>query len=151
MRIIPADGSYEGLVDVQNQRGRRAAFRVVPAGPVGSNYKLDGNSSRTCKSDSSRDAGEAFASITRERENQALSDVAESDDGRDSEVSYRRERTLSEVAALKERLGSPEFVLDPTSKLVQKWDGITFVALIFTAIMAPVEVAFCVARPLKIP
>ena len=37
----------------------------------------------------------------------------------------------------------PKFLIDPrTSKFITRWDGITAVALIFTAICTPYEVAF---------
>ena len=58
------------------------------------------------------------------------------------EALRRRHSIKQELKDMRKRLNNTEFVLEPTSKLVQKWDAITFIALIFTAIMAPVEAAF---------
>ena len=56
----------------------------------------------------------------------------------------RRKMTLKEeIELVRQRLrSSNRFVIDPKSKSVRRWDVITFFALVCTAIVTPVEVAF---------
>ena len=52
--------------------------------------------------------------------------------------------TFEEVERLRARLKASEAsVIKPNSKFIQKWDLVTLFALIFTAVVTPVEVAFC--------
>jgi hypothetical protein len=53
-----------------------------------------------------------------------------------------RELLILEVDAVRKRLTKHERVLAPTHKYVKQWDGVTFSALVFTAIVTPAEVAF---------
>lgn len=55
-----------------------------------------------------------------------------------------------EVSRVRARLNSNTlFSLEPHSRRMRQWDGVTFCALIFTAIVTPVEVAFTNAGQLK--
>lgn len=60
-----------------------------------------------------------------------------------------------EVSRVRARLNSNNlFSLEPHSRRMRQWDGVTFCALIFTAIVTPVEVAFTNAghlQPHEIP
>ena len=63
----------------------------------------------------------------------------------------RGERTLEEeVTAVRRRLDDLQgWIIDPKSRFIQRWDGITFAALVFTAIVTPVEVAFTGTKPMR--
>ena len=56
---------------------------------------------------------------------------------------------FEEVEAVRRKLRyGDKCVVDPTTKWVRYWDGVTFAALIFTAIVTPVEVPTSVSfRP----
>lgn len=68
--------------------------------------------------------------------------------------SRRNSRHLSmqeEVSKLRARLKNSNnlFALEPHSRRMRQWDGVTFMALIFTAVVTPVEVAFTNASRLQ--
>lgn len=53
----------------------------------------------------------------------------------------RRSSIREEVQRVRLRLSNKQ-ALEPQSKYMRRWDGVTFAALIFTAVVTPVEVAF---------
>lgn len=74
----------------------------------------------------------------------------------EKQYKYRNDdedRTLvEEVDAVRRRLKEMTgWIIDPGSKFCQKWDTVTFCALLFTAVVTPVEVAFTGTKPLQVP
>ena len=64
-----------------------------------------------------------------------------------SELERERQITLTKVKALRKQLQRQrKKTLDPHSKLMQRWDVVTTVALVFTASVTPFEV--CILNPL---
>ena len=55
---------------------------------------------------------------------------------------FNKEEFEEELKLYQSVLSENPWVIDPNSKYMQKWDMVTFVALIFTAIVTPAEVAF---------
>jgi hypothetical protein len=56
------------------------------------------------------------------------------------------------ILEMKMRLQKDQsFVLEPNNKRLQKWDAVTLTALLFTAIITPVEVAFVSTQPSTSP
>ncbi|KAH8050911.1 voltage-gated potassium channel [Aureococcus anophagefferens] len=57
---------------------------------------------------------------------------------------------VDEVDAVRKRLRESDgWIIDPHSRFIQRWDGVTFAALLFTAVVTPVEVAFSGSVSLK--
>ncbi|KAK7237648.1 voltage-gated potassium channel [Aureococcus anophagefferens] len=59
------------------------------------------------------------------------------------EAELKRTRLIAEVNAVRRRLQTNnKYVMAPTDKSVRQWDIVTFLALLFTAVVTPAEVAF---------
>ena len=68
-------------------------------------------------------------------------------------VHHKKQRVSmqEDVSNVRERLAknNKKFYLEPHCRRMRQWDGVTFCALIFTAIVTPVEVAFTNSGSLK--
>ena len=61
----------------------------------------------------------------------------------------RVDEVEKQVEAFRERLKTPDWLIMPESKLMQKWDMVTINALLFTAVVTPYEVA-CLETELNV-
>ena len=58
------------------------------------------------------------------------------------DTKFNKEEFEEELKLYQSVLSENPWVIDPNCKYMQRWDMVTFVALIFTAIVTPAEVAF---------
>lgn len=59
------------------------------------------------------------------------------------ENELKRTRLIAEVSAVRKRLQrNNKYVVSPNDNFIRQWDIVTFLALLFTAIVTPAEVAF---------